>query len=196
MSNNVEKAITWWQVYENNVQQYRILCVTVQSFFLAVGSLIATSSRDEFAAVAVMTIVAIIGVVHLYFIWHLTLRARHKIVDYYKYQIDSELNEQNIIELKEICSQNEYVKNDEMRKRINFDYFNQTDLRVFRETRKKFDIFVPVLYAVIWFVLWIWTIHSHLQPPCVQRLNFIDPTMETRQLEEGLANTLYSYIRC
>ncbi len=156
-SDRVQKAQTKWGVFESNVQQYRTLGATVQSFFLAVGSLIATSAQDEPPAL-VMTAVSIIGIFHLYYIWFLPLRARHKIVDYYKFQIECGLDDAKIAQLESFCGQEEYVNNEAKRRSVNKDYFGKPDLKVFRQTRLKFDKVVPTLYGLIWGVLWTWTV--------------------------------------
>lgn len=158
----IEKARTAWQIYESNVQQYRGLSVTVQSFFLTVGSLVATSSRDGIAAVSVMTLVALVGLFHLVYVWHLPLRARHKIVDYYKFQIDCGLDNDQIAELEAMCSPDRYVTDSQMRTKVNTEVFCKPQLKVFRQTRLKFDVVVPGLYALIWLALFTWTVHSHL----------------------------------
>lgn len=158
----IEQARTAWQVYESNVQQYRALSVTVQSFFLTVGSLVATSSRDGISAVVVMALVAAVGTFHLVAIWHLPLKARHKIVDYYKFTLDRGLSEARIVELQALCSADQYVNDAALRRRVNAEFFGKPDLKVFRTTRFKFDIVVPGLYAAIWTVLLAWTAWSNL----------------------------------
>jgi hypothetical protein len=158
----IENARAAWTVYESNVQQYRSLSVTVQSFFLTVGSLVATSSRDGFSAVVVMGIVTSIGLVHLLYIWHLPLRARHKVVDYYKFQIECDLTAEQISALEALCSVDRYVNDAAMRAKVNRDVFKKPNMRVFRTTRMKFDIVVPCLYALVWAALLTWTLHTHL----------------------------------
>lgn len=157
----VETARSAWQVYEANVQQYRSMSVTVQSFFLTVGSLVATSSRDGASAVAVMALVTTVGFIHLVYIWHLPLRARHKVVDYYKFQLEAGLTSDQIRELEAMCNSNRYVKDPVMRAQVNRDVFKKPNMRVFRETRMKFDVFVAALYGVVWSALLVWTWHTH-----------------------------------
>ncbi len=158
----IEKARTAWQVYEGNVQQYRGLSVTVQSFFLTVGSLVATSSRDGLAAVIVMALVALAGLFHLVYVWHLPLRARHKVVDYYKFQLDNGLSEERIADLEALTDVDGYVNDAALRARVNAEFFGRPRLKVFRATRMKFDVVVPGLYAAIWAVLLSWTLYDHL----------------------------------
>jgi len=157
-ADRTRKAYLKWEVYESNVQQYRALGATVQSFFLAVGSLIATSSRDGLSAALVMSLVAIVGIFHLYYIWYLSLRARHKIVDYYKFQIHKGLDDASIAALEAECSEHDDVNNAEKRKQANANFFGEPNLPVFRTTRMKFDIVVPLMYSAIWVVLWTWTV--------------------------------------
>jgi hypothetical protein len=161
-SHRIENLRTTWSVYESNVQQYRSLSVTVQSFFLTVGSLVATSSRDGLSAVLVMGLVTCVGLFHLLYVWHLPLRARHKIVDYYKFQIERELTDDQIAALGAMCSVDEYVNDAQKRLRVNTEVFGKPDLRVFRATRMKFDIVVPCLYALVWLALISWTLHTHI----------------------------------
>jgi hypothetical protein len=160
-SHRIESVRATWSVYESNVQQYRSLSVTVQSFFLTVGSLVATSSRDGLSAVMVMGLVTSVGLFHLLYVWHLPLRARHKIVDYYKFQIERGLTDDQIAALDAMCSVDEYVNNPQKRLRVNTEVFGKPDLRVFRTTRMKFDIVVPCLYALVWMALISWTLHTH-----------------------------------
>lgn len=158
----IEKARATWGIYESNVQQYRGLSVTVQSFFLTVGSLVATSSHEGVSVLPLMGFVTGVGLFHLVYVWFLTLRARHKIVDYYKFQVDLNLTEAQIAQLEAQCPVDEYVNDTAKRQRVNAEVFGKPRLRVFRATRLKLDIVVPGLYALVWMALLGWTAQAHL----------------------------------
>ena len=150
-----KKAEIMWSIYESNTQQYRILSVTVQSFILAVGTILFSSAQDNIPMWLLSLIVAI-GVFHITFIWIPIVRARSLIVDYYKYQYFKKLSAQEILELEEYCSEKEYVNNPVKRKEVNEKFYNEKGLKLWRATRFKIDLLIPFLYFLIWVFLWSW----------------------------------------
>ena len=148
-----QSAATKWAVYESNVQQYRVLSATVQSFFLTVGSILYTRSDvPKF----LMVLVFAIGMLHIWVVWFKIVKARHLIIDYYKFMHYQGLTALDIKKLTEECDETTYVHNDKKRREVNAKYFKRPDLRLWRETRLKLDIWVPTMYTVMWLGLFFW----------------------------------------
>lgn len=145
--------IAQWQVYEANVQSYRALAATVQSFFLAVGSIVASTSQGDLITLAIMLCLTGVGVVHLWWIWFLPIRARCLIVDYFKFQVERHFTAERAQALQAFCGPNDYVHDAAKRARVNAEFFGMPRLEVFRPTRRKLDITVPWLYGLIWALL-------------------------------------------
>jgi hypothetical protein len=143
-----------WAIYEANVQQYRVISATVQSFLLTIGSILFTSSSNVPALL--LTTIFVIGLAHILWIWIPIVYARHKIVDYYKFQHDCKLSEDERTALEKTCGESEYVVSVEKRKQVNKDFFKKADLKVWRLTRVKLDLIVPTAYAICWIELAAW----------------------------------------
>lgn len=146
-------SATRWSVYEANVQQYRILSATVQSFLLAVGAILYTQQN---VPNLLMMLVAILGLLHIRFIWFEVVRARLFVIDYHKFQHYSELSATELAELRDKFPESRYVHDREARDEVNTRFFKKPKLRVWRETRWKFDIVVPLGYATMWIALLAW----------------------------------------
>lgn len=142
-----------WGIYEANVQQYRVISATVQSFLLTIGSILFTASN---VPASLQLMIFCIGLVHIVWIWIPIVYARNKIVDYYKFQHDCNLSEDERIALKKACDENEYVTSANKRRLVNKDFFNKADLTVWRLTRIKLDLIVPAAYAICWIALATW----------------------------------------
>ena len=145
--------IAQWQVYEANVQAYRTLAATVQSFFLAVGSIVAATSQGDLITTAIMVSLTGVGWYHLYAIWFEPVRARALIVDYYKFQMERQFSAERIQELQGFCSADEYVHDAAKRAKVNADYFGLPGLKAMRPTRRKLDVTVPLLFCILWLLL-------------------------------------------
>lgn len=146
-------SATRWSVYEANVQQYRILSATVQSFLLAVGSILYTQKEvPNF----LLLLVSVMGILHIRFIWFEVVRARLLVIDYHKFQHYSNLSIKEVTELKDKYPENRYIHDRDARREVNSRFFKNPDLKVWRETRWKFDIVVPIGYACMWAALLAW----------------------------------------
>ena len=143
-----------WAVYEANVQQYRVLSATVQSFLLAIGSILFTTSKPV-PGLLLMLIVAL-GVGHIAWVWIPVVFARHKIIDYYKFQHDLKLTPDTRAELERLCSEKQYGNDPVLRREVNAKYFGNAQLKVWRPTRVKLDIAVPLAYVAFWIGLATW----------------------------------------
>ncbi len=145
-----------WAVYEANVQQYRVLSATVQSFLLAVGTILFSSSGN--VPKSLLLLVTALGLIHILWIWVPVVRSRHYIIDYYKYQHEKQLPAERRMELGQFCDEKEYAKNAEKRKTVNVEFFGEPELKVWRLTRKKLDWFVPAGYVLVWLSMAVWKI--------------------------------------
>ena len=135
-----------WAVYESNVQQYRVISVTVQSFLLAVGSIWFSAQKTP-PTVLLIALFAI-GIGHIFYIWMPIVHARIKIVDYYKGQLD--LSIQRRADLAAFCTEDKYRESADIRLQVVEKFFKPEFQQPVRDTRIKLDIVVPIGYAVIW----------------------------------------------
>lgn len=83
------------------MQQYRVLSATVQSFLLAIGSILFTTTKP--VPVFLLMLIVILGVGHIVWVWIPVVFARDKIVDYYKFQNDRKLTPETRAELENLC---------------------------------------------------------------------------------------------
>lgn len=135
-----------WAVYESNVQQYRVLSATVQSFLLAVGSIWFSAQKPppNFLLGALF----LIGLAHIFVVWRPIVHARIKIVDYYKGQLDMSVERR--AELAAFCTEDQYRESDDLRRQVVDRFFDPKLREPVRNTRTKLDNWVPWAYAVIW----------------------------------------------
>ena len=130
-----------WSINESLLQSYRSLFISSQSFLLAVGAIVAGKST------AVVLAVAVLSLLMIWAIWFPVVRARHRIVDYYKY--GTSLPEPKRAEL---CSEKQYVHNPELRKKANEAFGIETNWRSTRvklAKQKQSRRVRPILYSVM-----------------------------------------------
>ncbi len=128
---NAEK----YQSNEELLQSYRSIFISSESFLLAVGAIFLEKS------LLLLIITSTIGLIMIWFLWFPIVRARHLIVDYYKYQAQTTVNDGLI------CSMKDYVHNRKLRKETNKTLEIPTN---WRETRKKVDLYIPILFSIVW----------------------------------------------
>ncbi len=128
-----------WRINESLLQSYRSLFISSQSFLLSVGAIIADKST------LAVSVVAVLSLFMIWVIWFPMVRARHLIVDYYKYGV-------SIPHPKpaEVCSEDQYVHDPDLRKKANEAFGINTN---WRSTRVKLDFITPVIFTAIWVVL-------------------------------------------
>ncbi len=124
-----------YQSNEDLLQSYRSIFISSESFLLAVGAIFLEKS------LLLLIITSTIGLIMIWCLWFPIVRARHLIVDYYKYQAKTPAID------APICSVNDYVHNRKLRKETNKTLGIPTN---WRETRKKVDLFLPVLFSIVW----------------------------------------------
>lgn len=128
-----------WSINETLLQSYRSIFISSQSFLLAVGAIVSGKSP------MVLYVVAAISLLMIWAIWFPVVRARHRIVDYYKY--GAVLSESK---RSELCSEKQYVHDYELRKKANELLGIRSN---WRSTRKKLDLLTPALISSVWLVL-------------------------------------------
>ncbi len=133
------KTDTRWDVNEGLLQDYRSDSLAIQGLLLAVGAIIYEKSTIVLIATAVLSLFMMWGILFP------VVRARARVVDFYKY--GSELPE----ELFETLSVDTYVRDRKERKRINHELFG--GITNWRPTRKKLDIYAPVIISLVWIIL-------------------------------------------
>ena len=138
-----------WAVYESNVQQYRVISATVQSFLLAVGSIWFSAVKPPPSYLLAM--ILFLGIAHILVVWVPVVHARIRIVDYYKGQLT--LSEAVRAEIAAKCTEKEYEANPSLRDEIAKLYFDKDLQSPVRDTRFKFDVLVPIGYALIWLLM-------------------------------------------
>jgi hypothetical protein len=142
MTDNIAQK---WAVYESNVQQYRVVSVTVQSFFLAVGSIWFSQTATP---KALLVALFVLGVGHIFYVWMPITFARIRIVDYYKGQLD--LSAEQKEQLAKLCTEDQFRSDAKMRNDVVTQFFPAKLQTTVRSTRFKLDVIVPCSYAVIW----------------------------------------------
>ncbi|MDP1559473.1 MAG: hypothetical protein Q8K59_04955 [Nitrosomonas sp.] len=128
-----------WSINETLLQSYRSIFISSQSFLLAVGAIVSGKNHIVLYAIAAISLLMI------WAIWFPVVRARHRIVDYYKF--GARLPE---AERTKLCSEKQYVHDHELRKTTNNLFGIETN---WRPTRKKLDFMMPVLVSSVWAVL-------------------------------------------
>lgn len=128
-----------WNINETLLQSYRSIFISSQSFLLAVGAIVSGKSPLVLYAVAAISLLMIWG------IWFPVVRSRHRIVDYYKHGMALPETKRS-----ELCTEKQYVHDDELRKKANALFGVESN---WRPTRKKLDLMMPVLVSSVWIVL-------------------------------------------
>jgi hypothetical protein len=124
-----------YSINESLLQSYRQIFISSESFLLAVGILALDENKWLFFIIAIFSILMI-------YEWFHVVRARHLIVDFYKFSV----NKTGILE-------DDYVK----LKRKERDEVNQSikglEKGNWRPTRKKIDCHLPVMFLLVWVAL-------------------------------------------
>ncbi|MFP7723016.1 hypothetical protein [Lysobacter sp. A3-1-A15] len=128
-----------WSINESLLQSYRSLFISSQSFLLAVGAIMVGKER------LILLSVAFFGLVMIWMMWFPAVRARHRIVDYYKFAASLPPSQRD-----GLCSEGTYVKNRAARTATNEVFGIRTN---WRETRLKLDLLTPLMFTAVWFVL-------------------------------------------
>jgi len=139
----LKEVATKWGIYENAVQSYRTIFISSQSFILVVGVLLFEKSVWLFMPLALISLLVI------WYIWFPVVKARHRIVDYYKYAL--ELTDEERAKLSEWCTEKQYVNN--IDKRREFNKKCGPEEGNWRLTRKKIDLMIPCLFTFLWLLL-------------------------------------------
>ena len=143
-----DTVVQKWAVYESNVQQYRILSATVQSFLLAVGAFVLST---PIVPLPLYAAIALLGIGHIFAVWIPIVEARVLIVDYYKGQLDMPADRR--AELLAYCSEDEFRESKEKHDEVVRTFFYLKLLEPVRNTRVKLDRWVPWGYATIWIAM-------------------------------------------
>ena len=145
-----------WGVYESNVQAYRSNFLSSQSILLAVGAITYANSF------ILTTIIAVISVIQIWYIWFRVIYVRTQILDYHKYAMNTIFDKKGNIRDERTNPQNylseqTYIRDKSVRKEV---YKNMTSIwgrqenfHTLRLTRIKFDILIPASMTLIWLVL-------------------------------------------
>ncbi len=128
-----------WSINESLLQSYRSIFMTSQSFLLAVGAIVSGKSLVVFLAMFA------VGLLAIWVVWFPVVRARHRIVDYYKFRDSLSQSVQS-----EVCSEKEYVHDANLRRKANELFGIKTN---WRPTRRKMDLLMPLLFSFVWGVL-------------------------------------------
>lgn len=134
---NIDK----WAINESLLQAYRSTFVSSQSFLLAVGAIFSGKSH------VLVYITVAVGLAVTWLIWFPVVRARHRIVDYYKFG-----HELTSAERSQICSEHDYVHDRAKRDQTNISFNIKTN---WRKTRLKLDFGMPALFSIVWIALMI-----------------------------------------
>lgn len=130
------RHIEKWSVNESLLQSYRAIFISSQSFLLAVGIYAIQWNIWVFIASFFTALVVI------FWMWKPIVLARSYIVDFHKYQIDS--NKKNGY------SEDDYVHSKNIRENINRNLGIKKNNR---ETRHKVDVWLPRLFVFNWLAI-------------------------------------------
>jgi hypothetical protein len=132
-----------YRTNEMKLQAYRLMFIPLEAILIVAG--IAVYEKPRFLFLFLMA-------VSLYTIWGLwfpIVRARQKVVDYYKYQSTPDQVRDLGVDLES------YIHDKELRRKVN----DQLGISAnWRTTRRKIDFILPVLFTLIWFVLLIYIV--------------------------------------
>jgi len=128
-----------WTVNETLLQSYRMIFITSQTFLLAVGAIVLKQNAIVFF------IVAAVSLGMIWWIWYPVVESRHKLVDFYKYALRLPVAKQ-----QKLCSEDKYMHDAKHHAEANKLLGIRTH---WRETRKKIDLWIPILFSFIWIVL-------------------------------------------
>ena len=137
---NKKSAERAWAVNERLLQSYRSIFIASQSFLLAVGALLIDGEKPNW----LFGFVATASLIMIWYIWFPVVVARAKIVDYYKLQVFTDIADE-----PGFCSEEEYLRCAPRRKAMNAVGGKKN----WRVTRIKVDLFLPIIFTVIWAVL-------------------------------------------
>jgi hypothetical protein len=126
-----------WSLNESLLQSYRSIFISSESFLLAVGAIVAEKNVIALMATALVSFFII------WRIWFPVVTARHRIVDYYKGRAFHGAP-------PNLCEVEEYVHDKARRQAANKILDIETN---WRPTRKKIDLWTPLLFSAVWMVL-------------------------------------------
>jgi len=125
-----------YSIYESLLQSYRTIFISSQSFLIAIGAILLDSDNPFWLLFTVFVLALVI----IWVLWFPVVRARARLVDYYKFGFDSN---------KLGKDEDDYVHDKEFRNKVN----KEVNKINWRPTRRKIDIYLPILFTIIWFAL-------------------------------------------
>ena len=133
------------QMNESLLQNYRSSFIASQSLLIATGAMFYQKNDIVFMFIGIVALAQMV-------LWARVIYIRGLIVDYYEYNVGKIFNCNGYrIEYNERLSADAYVKNREVRKRVN-DTLNHYRYR-FDGTSFKVDVFMPISYFVLWLIM-------------------------------------------
>lgn len=126
-----------WSSNETLLLSYRAIFMSTQSLFLVVGALGLVHHSHR-----LVYLMAGVSFLMIWFIWFPVVRARHKVIDYYKFS--TQLGE---ADRQSLCSEAEYVHDATLRSKANLLFGISTS---WRTTRIKLDLYMPLLFSFVW----------------------------------------------
>lgn len=158
MNNNNSKEFdsnARWSTYEANVQAYRSNMIASQSFLLAVGAILLEKNA------VLLGVCVVVALFQLWYIWYRVIRTRTIIVDFYKFQLFEKfnLNGAMLSDGEESLSEEEYLKNVQIRRKVNEQLAKDKHKPKLRHnlrlTRVKLDLILPISFSIIWVSLFV-----------------------------------------
>lgn len=157
-NNFYNSVLTQWQIYESNVQQYRLISIAVQTI-LFTGTVNFQAEVFKQGPVTssffILALISTLGMYHILYFWMPIINARCLFVDYYKYQILKVKSPRLMMILQERVSDKEYVGNTKKRAYVDEKLFrlgaNHTHLRA---TRRKLDYNLPLIFYFGWLIIY------------------------------------------
>ena len=130
-----------WNTNETLLQSYRTIFISSQSFLIAVGAVLLA----EQTCIWLFSLITALALFMIWGLWFQIVRTRHKVVDYYKFQLGGEEAKKEF----DGCSESDYITKKKQRKKINAALKKKN----WRLTRIKVDFILPCLFSLIWLAL-------------------------------------------
>ena len=142
---SIETTSERWELNESLLQSYRSIFIASQSILVAAGVMAVASIQAKWITLLISGI-AIFQLI----LGFSVVKARGMIVDFHKFNLAKRFDKNGEIlsekECSEVLDEHTYVHESKIRKKIS----KTINKKLWRETRVKIDIIIPLSFLVIW----------------------------------------------
>lgn len=132
------------KINQSLLKSYRLIFISMQLLLLIAGTIVLFKSS------LILYIISGIALIVIWWVWVPVVSSRHRLIDFNKYMAEASDDLKNRI--RKICPEGEtgYVHNKSIREKVNELFGLESN---WRETRRKIDIWLPVLFSIAWLTL-------------------------------------------